>query len=97
MTFIRSIGRWAMTGLVINGIIGSGIFGVPGELTYLPWHSLALVYQSRHYDAWGQLIDIVVLAQQHTAASASPASTASPRPSDTPSSRMLPSRQRMPL
>ena len=35
MTFIRSIGRWAMTGLVINGIIGSGIFGVPGELTRL--------------------------------------------------------------
>jgi len=35
MTFIRSIGRWAMTGLVINGIIGSGIFGVPGELTHL--------------------------------------------------------------
>jgi len=33
MAFIRSIGRWAMTGLVINGVIGSGIFGVPGELT----------------------------------------------------------------
>jgi amino acid transporter len=33
MAFIRTIGRWAMTGLVINGVIGSGIFGVPGELT----------------------------------------------------------------
>jgi len=33
--FIRSIGRGAMTGLVINSIIGSGIFGVPGELTRL--------------------------------------------------------------
>jgi basic amino acid/polyamine antiporter, APA family len=35
MTFIRSIGRGAMTGLVINSIIGSGIFGVPSELTRL--------------------------------------------------------------
>lgn len=33
MAFIRTLGRWAMTGLVINGVIGSGIFGVPGELT----------------------------------------------------------------
>jgi len=33
--FIRSIGRGAMTGLVINSIIGSGIFGVPSELTRL--------------------------------------------------------------
>ena len=29
---IRSIGRWSMTALVINIIIGSGIFGVPSEL-----------------------------------------------------------------
>jgi len=35
MAFIRSIGRWAMTGLVINCIIGSGIFGVPRELARL--------------------------------------------------------------
>jgi len=35
MGFVRSIGRWAMTGLVINCIIGSGIFGVPGELNRL--------------------------------------------------------------
>jgi len=33
--FIRSIGRGAMTGLVINSIVGSGIFGVPSELTRL--------------------------------------------------------------
>ncbi|HUO26075.1 MAG TPA: APC family permease [Candidatus Aquilonibacter sp.] len=32
---LRSIGRWAMTGLVINCIIGSGIFGLPGELNRL--------------------------------------------------------------
>jgi APA family basic amino acid/polyamine antiporter len=35
MTFIRSIGRWAMTGLVLNCIMGSGIFGLPGELIRL--------------------------------------------------------------
>ncbi len=35
MAFVRSIGRWTMTALVINSIIGSGIFGVPGELTRL--------------------------------------------------------------
>ncbi|MGA9883430.1 MAG: APC family permease [Candidatus Acidiferrales bacterium] len=33
MEFVRSIGRWALAGLVINCIIGSGIFGIPGELT----------------------------------------------------------------
>jgi amino acid transporter len=33
MAFVRSIGRWAMTALVINCIIGSGIFGLPSELT----------------------------------------------------------------
>src|SRR5262249_46340881 len=35
MTLVRSIGRWAMTALVINCIIGGGIFGLPGELTKL--------------------------------------------------------------
>lgn len=33
MEFVRSIGRWALAGLVINCIIGSGIFGIPSELT----------------------------------------------------------------
>jgi basic amino acid/polyamine antiporter, APA family len=31
--FVRSIGRWAFAGLVVNCIIGSGIFGIPAELT----------------------------------------------------------------
>jgi len=35
MAFVRSIGRWTMTALVINCIIGSGIFGLPGELNRL--------------------------------------------------------------
>jgi hypothetical protein len=33
--FVRSMGRWTMTFLVINCIIGGGIFGLPGELTRL--------------------------------------------------------------
>lgn len=35
MAFVRSIGRRALTGLVINCMIGSGIFGIPGELNRL--------------------------------------------------------------
>jgi basic amino acid/polyamine antiporter, APA family len=35
MPLIRSIGRWTMTALVINTIIGSGVFGLPAELTRL--------------------------------------------------------------
>jgi len=33
LEFVRTIGRWALAGLVINCIIGSGIFGIPAELT----------------------------------------------------------------
>jgi len=35
MALVRCIGRWTMTALVINCIIGSGIFGLPTELTRL--------------------------------------------------------------
>ena len=35
MALVRSIGCWAMAALVINCIIGSGIFGLPSELTRL--------------------------------------------------------------
>jgi APA family basic amino acid/polyamine antiporter len=35
MPLIRTIGRWTMTALVINCIIGSGVFGLPAELTRL--------------------------------------------------------------
>jgi APA family basic amino acid/polyamine antiporter len=34
-TFIRSIGRWTMTGLVINATIGSSMFAIPGVLSRL--------------------------------------------------------------
>lgn len=35
MAFVRSIGRWSLTALVVNAIIGSGIFGMPSEITRL--------------------------------------------------------------
>jgi basic amino acid/polyamine antiporter, APA family len=35
MPFVRAIGRWTMTALVINCIIGNAIFGLPSELTRL--------------------------------------------------------------
>jgi hypothetical protein len=35
MAFVRSIGRWTMTTLVINCIIGGGIFGLPVDLARL--------------------------------------------------------------
>ena len=43
MPLVRSIGRWAMTALVINCIVGSGIFGVPGELSRLLGRASPLV------------------------------------------------------
>lgn len=30
--FVRALGRWTMVALVINGVIGSGIFGLPDDL-----------------------------------------------------------------
>lgn len=32
MPFLRSVGRWGMIALMVNCVIGSGIFGIPGEL-----------------------------------------------------------------
>ncbi len=39
---VRAIGRWSLTALVVNGIVGSGIYGLPSEITRLlgafsPW------------------------------------------------------------
>ena len=35
MPYVRAIGRWSMTALVVNSVIGSGIFGLPSELARL--------------------------------------------------------------
>jgi basic amino acid/polyamine antiporter, APA family len=32
MPLIRSIGRWSLTALIINTVIGSGVFGLPSEV-----------------------------------------------------------------
>jgi APA family basic amino acid/polyamine antiporter len=42
---IRAIGRWPLTALVINSVIGSGIFGVPAAVAGLvgPWSPLAFL------------------------------------------------------
>ena len=42
MTLVRALGRWSMAGLVLNGIIGSGVFVLPGTLGgTLGWPGLA--------------------------------------------------------
>src|SRR5215472_3146834 len=33
--FVRAIGRWSLTALVVNSIVGASIFGLPSELTRL--------------------------------------------------------------
>jgi basic amino acid/polyamine antiporter, APA family len=43
MSFVRSIGRWAMAALVINCIIGSGIYGLPSDLIQLLGRASPLV------------------------------------------------------
>jgi APA family basic amino acid/polyamine antiporter len=35
VTLVRAIGRWSMAALVINSIIGSGVFGLPSDLAKL--------------------------------------------------------------
>ena len=35
MALVRSIARWTMTAMVINSLIGSGIFALPGQLNSL--------------------------------------------------------------
>ena len=34
-TLVRALGRWTLTALVINGVIGSGIFGLPDDVARL--------------------------------------------------------------
>src|SRR3989442_15284209 len=35
VTLVRAIGRWSIAALVINSIIGSGLFGLPSDLAKL--------------------------------------------------------------
>ncbi|PYV41182.1 MAG: hypothetical protein DMG09_05205, partial [Acidobacteria bacterium] len=40
---VRAVGRWDLTALAINGLIGAGIFGLPADAARLtgPWSPLA--------------------------------------------------------
>ena len=35
---VRAIGRWSLTALVVNSIIGSGVFGLPSTVAALIGH-----------------------------------------------------------
>ena len=41
---VRAIGRWTLTALVLNGVIGSGIFGLPGAVAKLVGPTAPLAY-----------------------------------------------------
>jgi APA family basic amino acid/polyamine antiporter len=45
-TLVRAIGRWSLTAVVINSVIGSGIFGLPSPVAGLvgAWSPLAVVF-----------------------------------------------------
>jgi amino acid transporter len=44
-TLIRAIGRWSLTAAIVNGVIGSGIFGLPSSVAALTgaWSPLAVL------------------------------------------------------
>jgi hypothetical protein len=48
MAFVRSIGRWSLTALVINAFVGASIFGLLGN------HSVSRACESAHC-AFGSL------------------------------------------
>jgi basic amino acid/polyamine antiporter, APA family len=41
---VRAIGRWSLTGFVINAIIGSGVFGLPDDISRLVGAAAPLAY-----------------------------------------------------
>ena len=43
-TLVRAIGRWSLTALVVNSIIGSGIFGLPSVVAGLVGRASPLAY-----------------------------------------------------
>lgn len=41
---VRALGRWTMTALVVNGVIGSAIFGLPDDIVRLVGNAAPLAY-----------------------------------------------------
>jgi amino acid transporter len=53
---VRAIGRWDLTALVINGVIGAGIFGLPGNV-----FALIGSYSLIAFIACGSLVFLLIL------------------------------------
>ena len=53
-SLIRAIGRWSLTAAIVNGVIGSGIFGLPSAVAALTgaWSPLAVLIAG----AWAFLV-----------------------------------------
>ena len=43
-SLVRAIGRWSLTALVVNSIIGSGIFGLPSVVAGLVGRASPVAY-----------------------------------------------------
>jgi amino acid permease-like protein len=66
--FIRSIGKWTLTALVINAIIGSGIFGLPSELTRLLGHASPLAMLAAAFAMATMILCMAEVASQFSEA-----------------------------
>jgi amino acid transporter len=53
---VRAIGRWDLTALVVNSVIGAGIFGLPGKV-----HALIGNYSPFAFVACGALVFLLIL------------------------------------
>jgi basic amino acid/polyamine antiporter, APA family len=57
---VRALGRWTMTALVVNGVIGSAIFGLPDDIVRLVGNAAPLAYLLA---AMAMLVFIAVFAE----------------------------------
>ena len=55
-TLVRAIGRWSLVALVLNSVIGSGIFGLPSSIAKLLGPSAPWAY------VWGALAIALIMA-----------------------------------
>jgi hypothetical protein len=69
--FIRSIGKWTLTALVINAIIASGIFGLPSELARLLGRNKSISYVACGIAKATMILCMAEVASQFSEAGAS--------------------------
>ena len=55
---VRALGRWTMVALVINGVIGSGIFGLPAPLAGQAWLDGSFPLPIPEYNAQPQTLTV---------------------------------------